>query len=86
MLITRGSRLAWFVAKGVISTTGVGGLMLCGGFGRLSRKYGLTADNLLSADIITPDEALLTASADENPDLFWGICGGRRQFRYRHLF
>ena len=68
------------VPVGINSTTGVAGLVLGGGFGWISRKYGLTADNLLSADIVTSAGELVRASATENPDLFWAIRGGGGNF------
>ncbi len=58
--------------SGTISPTGIGGLTLGGGLGWLMRTYGLACDNLLSVDIVTADGRLLTASASENQDLFWG--------------
>ncbi len=65
---------------GIQSTTGIAGFTVGGGFGYLSRKYGMTIDNLLSADVVTADGRLLIASKTENSDLFWGIRGGGGNF------
>jgi FAD/FMN-containing dehydrogenase len=65
---------------GIVSTTGIAGLTLGGGMGYLLGMHGLAADNLLSAVIVTADGRALTASADENPDLFWAIRGGGGNF------
>jgi FAD/FMN-containing dehydrogenase len=67
-------------ASGIISTTGVGGLTLGGGIGHLSRKCGLTVDNLLSVDMVLADGSFVTANDRQNQDLFWAVRGGGGNF------
>src|SRR5947209_6727775 len=68
------------VPSGFIASTGVGGLTLGGGIGYLSRRYGLTIDNLLGVDMVLADGSFVQASADENADLFWAVRGGGGNF------
>jgi FAD/FMN-containing dehydrogenase len=73
-------KAGFVVPAGTVSHTGVAGLSLGGGIGRLARKFGLTIDSLLGVNLVTPDGKLRKVNAQENPDLFWAIRGGGGNF------
>ena len=68
------------IPSGIVTSTGVGGLTLGGGFGWLSRKWGLTCDHLISTEVVTVEGEIIKVNSDENPDLFWGLKGGGGNF------
>ncbi|MDP9199132.1 MAG: FAD-dependent oxidoreductase [Pseudomonadota bacterium] len=72
--------LGLVTTSGTVSHTGVGGLTLGGGFGRLARRFGLALDNVRAVDIVTADGRYLHADPDDNPDLYWGVRGGGGNF------
>jgi hypothetical protein len=80
-VLDREAQASWLACPlGYVSHTGVAGLALGGGMGRLQRKHGLTTDNVLSIELVTADGQIVRAGEDENPDLFWGLRGAGANF------
>jgi len=73
-------RFGLVVPAGIVTTTGVAGLTLGGGFGWTSRKFGFTCDNVISYDVVTSEGEFIKASENQNPELFWGLKGGGENF------
>ncbi len=79
-LIEAAQKYGLATATGTISSVRMAGFTLGGGYGPLTGAYGLGADNLLSAQVVTANGQLVTANAEEHPDLFWGLRGGGGNF------
>src|SRR5262249_4119098 len=77
---TATQRFGLVTPGGVVGSTGVAGLTLGGGIGHLTAQHGLSSDNLVGAEIVTPDGTVVHANSDENPELLWGLRGGGGNF------
>ncbi|MBW7869371.1 MAG: FAD-binding oxidoreductase [Brumimicrobium sp.] len=77
---TTTQKFGMVIPSGIVTSTGVAGLTLGGGFGWLSRKWGLSCDHLISTEVVTAEGEIINVSAENNPDLFWGLKGGGGNF------